>query len=117
MGKRQGVRPEHVIPRNSSLPLVESNAISDRREIAGNGFPAGCTDFSCTHAYVLILCDENHSDEEGCEEGAESTTAIQNNPVPIALNPTDRTGVGLTPREIADQIRARFGRNRGLGPW
>jgi hypothetical protein len=61
-----------LVPRNSSLLLVESNAISDRGEIAGNGFPPGCTDFGCTHAYVMIPCNKNRSGEEGCEDAAGS---------------------------------------------
>jgi probable HAF family extracellular repeat protein len=105
-----------LIPHNSGFLLVETDAINDGGEITGNGFPPGCTDFSCSHAYVLIPCDENRSDEEGCEEGAESATAIQNNPAPFVLSPTYLTGVGLTPWEIAARMRERFSRNRSLGP-
>lgn len=68
-------------------------------------------------AYVLIPCERDHSGETGCEEGVEDTTAIQNNPAPVTPNPTGPMGVGLTPREIAAQIRARFGRNRSPIAW
>jgi|HubBroStandDraft_6_1064221.scaffolds.fasta_scaffold39164_2 probable HAF family extracellular repeat protein len=102
----------------SGAQMVEPNALNDRGEIASDGLPPGCTDFNaCSQAYVLIPCERDHSGETGCEEGVEGPTAIRNNPAPVSLNPTDLTGVGLTPREIVDQIRARFGRNRGLGSW
>jgi probable HAF family extracellular repeat protein len=108
-----------LIPSNSGAHMVEPNALDDRGEIAADGLPAGCTPANfnaCSQAYVLIPCEGDDSDVEGCEEGVEGTTAIQNNP-PVALNPAELTGVGLPPREIAARIRARLGRNRGLGPW
>jgi probable HAF family extracellular repeat protein len=105
------------IPPNSSLLLVESDAINDRGEIAGNGFPAGCTDFSCTHAFVLIPCDGEHSAREGCEDDREAAVArVQSSTVPIGQNLVTATE-SPTPGEIAARIRAHFGRNRGLGAW
>ena len=109
-----------LVAPDSGFLLVETNAINDRGEIAGNALPSGCTlaNFStCSQAYVLIPCDRIHSDQEGCEEDAEGTTAIQNNPALVTPNPTAPMGVGLTPREIATQIRARFGRNRSPIAW
>ena len=101
---------------NSDLLLVESNAINDRGEIAGNGFPPGCTDFSCTHAFVLIPCDMAHSESEGCEAEDEATVAaVRSIGVPVDQNSVSVAESSLTPREIGARIRPRFGRNRGLG--
>jgi probable HAF family extracellular repeat protein len=106
-----------LIPPTSSLLLVESNAINDRGEIAGNGFPAGCTDFSCTHAFVLIPCDGEHSAGEGCEDDREAAVArVQSSTVPVSQNLVTATG-SPTPGEIAARIRAQLcpeSRPRGL---
>ena len=107
-----------LISPKSTAQMVEPNALNDRGEIASDGLPAGCSDFSsCSQAYVLIPCASDRSEKMGCEEGVEGTTAIQNNPSPVTPSPTGRMGVGLTPREVAAEIRARFGRNRALGAW
>jgi probable HAF family extracellular repeat protein len=107
-----------LISPKSTAQMVEPNALNDRDEIASDGLPAGCSDFSsCSQAYVLIPCASDRSEKMGCEEGVEGTTAIQNNPSPVTPSPTGRMGVGLTPREVAAEIRARFGRNRALGAW
>jgi len=103
---------DQFIPPNSGISLTDPSSINDRGEIAVNGLLNGNP-----HAFVLVPCDEDHPDEEGCEEGAHATTAIQNNLAWAALNSTDLTGVGLASREIAPQIRARFGRNRSPRAW
>ena len=103
-----------LIPGGSNLLLVESFAINERGEIAGNGFPPGCTDFSCTHAYVLIPCDQGHSEPEGCEDDREAAVATaQSSADPVGQNSVIATE-SPTPGEIAARIRAHAGRNRGL---
>jgi probable HAF family extracellular repeat protein len=109
-----------LIPPNSNLFLDNTLAINDSGEIGGLAVPPDCAnerDDICGHAYVLVPCDQARPNEEGCEESVEGTTAIRNNPASVSLNPADVTGVGPAPREIANQIRARFGRNRSLGAW
>src|SRR5262249_13734160 len=106
-----------LIPSNSDLLLVEANAINDRGEIAGNGFPSSCTDFSCTHAYALIPCNDDNSDEE-CEQNAPAgTPTIQ--PSPESANQRSVYGneIGLTPHEIATRMRARVGGSRTFATW
>ena len=107
-----------LISSDSDLLLVESNAINDRGEIAGNGFPPGCADFSCTHAYVLIPCEDHNSTKGGCEDSAQAVTAtIQPTPGLTNQNSLNVKGFALIPREIEDRMHARFGRNRFLGAW
>jgi probable HAF family extracellular repeat protein len=60
-----------LIPSNSSLQLTFAVAINDRGEIAGFGVPAGCAPQDvgiCGQAYVLVPCDERHSDDSRCED-------------------------------------------------
>jgi probable HAF family extracellular repeat protein len=102
-----------LISASSKLNLYFPTFINDRGEIDGQGqLPNGDI-----HAFVLIPCEGDLSDDEGCEESAEGITAIQNNSVPVTLSPADLTEVGLKPTEIADRVGDRFGRNHGRGPW
>jgi probable HAF family extracellular repeat protein len=110
-----------LIPPNSTLQLVGTTSINDRGEIAGIGLPPGCTlasgDTQCGHAFVLIPCDNDHSDVAGCEARGEApTTAIQDSPTAVNQNPGNLKDSRLTPREIGARMQARFGRNRAFGP-
>jgi probable HAF family extracellular repeat protein len=52
-----------LIPPGSALYLVEGNVINDQGEIAGYGVDANGN----SHAFLLIPCDSNHPDKEGCD--------------------------------------------------
>lgn len=111
----------NLIPSGSKMQLVDPVSINDRGEIAGIGLPPGCTlamgDAACGHAFVLIPCDDNQPDEQGCEGERETTTAaIQDSSVPVNQSLARVIGAGLTPREVASRMRRRFGQNRP-GAW
>jgi probable HAF family extracellular repeat protein len=80
------------IPADSGLHLVVALSINDRGEIAGIGVPPSVSvdDVQTLgHAFLLIPCDQDHSDSEGCGDTAEGTTAVtHSHPAPITQSPT-----------------------------
>jgi hypothetical protein len=102
-----------LIPPNSNLFLDNTLAINDKGEIGGLAVPPDCAnenDAHCGHAYVLVPCDQDRSDEEGCQEQDEATTStIQGSPEPVSQVPLLAIDVGATPKRIASPIRTRFG--------
>jgi probable HAF family extracellular repeat protein len=63
-----------LIPYHPGLLLQKAENINDRGEIAGTGVdPSGNE-----HAFLLIPCDENHPDVEGCDYSmVDAATAAQ----------------------------------------
>jgi probable HAF family extracellular repeat protein len=79
-----------LVPSDSGLQLNELGNINDRGEISINGW-----DGSNNHSVVLIPCDENHSDVEGCDYSMvdAATAAVQGTPAkqrPAELVPGTR---------------------------
>ena len=102
------------ISGSSDLLLVEANAINDRGEIAGNGFPTGCTDFSCTHAYVLIPCD--HSNDEECDDTRQNRAGTMASEV-VPSNQRSANVDRIPSAEIVKRMRRRSSQDRFLGAW
>jgi probable HAF family extracellular repeat protein len=74
-----------LVAAGADLTMTIAGYINDRGEIAGAGFPTGCSAQDgdlCSHAYVLIPCDENHRDVENCDFSETS---------PAVPNPSSRT--------------------------
>lgn len=95
------------VPSGSGVQLTEPSAINDRGEIATNGFLDGNL-----HAFVLVPCDEDQADSEGCNDASEDTNAASHNIRP----PTNRTSTvaaeaGPT-SQMLHRLHTRFGRRR-----
>ena len=102
------------IPSSSGLQLVLALEINDHGEIAGFGIPRGVplNDFEFHgHAFVLIPCNDRHSDHESCDGGADLTDAAVSATYVQSSRTAEQTSD--TPREAATRIQRRFDRNRG----
>jgi probable HAF family extracellular repeat protein len=114
-----------LIPPNSSLRLTYAVAINDRGEIAGFGVPPGVLPDEYEtkgHAYVLIPCDEDHPELEGCDDSlfaqapavagaaADQTSGLSNQ-APTAQNLPTKNRKTFLPVG-ANPLTRRFGR-----PW
>jgi probable HAF family extracellular repeat protein len=91
-----------LIPPNSPLQLTVADLITDRGEIVGGGNPLGCSNNDgCNHVYVLIPCDENHTNIEDCDYSLvdAATTA--------GVLPTSAVSSGkLSPAKLMTRIRS-----------
>lgn len=91
-----------LVLQGSGLTVREADYINDRGEIAGRGvLPNGDV-----HAVVLIPCDEDHPDVEGCEYGRVEPMAedqvrpAQVTPAPVA-SPANLSGAEMMTRSRA----------------
>lgn len=70
-----------LIPPGSSLQLTFAFAINGRGEIIGVGVPSGCAPQDvnlCGHAFVLIPCNDDHSNVAGCDYSMVEAADTQN---------------------------------------
>ena len=91
-----------LIPANPNVQLVSGTDINDRGEIAGLGFlPNGEM-----RTFLLIPCDENHPDIEGCDYSlVDAAPAVQR---PAAANQSHQVS-----KELLRKLSARrFGLRR-----
>jgi probable HAF family extracellular repeat protein len=105
-----------LLPPSAHLQLTVAFNINDRGEIVGIGVPPGVPvqdQFNLGHVFVLVPCDEKHSDIEGCDYDIVDAAAVQNNTAPLFSVHAAAIQVGLRPSEMKDRNRALLAnRNR-----
>ncbi len=94
----------------SSCDACEIGAynINDSGEIAGQGVLSDGN----SRVILLIPCDENHPNIEGCDYSLVNAAEAQSSAAPIPTANGSSTRLNLTPSEMTDRTRAR---NRGFG--
>ena len=104
-----------LIPADSGLEFVETQAINDAGVIAGNGLPPGCDDLEvCGHAYLLFPC--GRADDGECNNKtttASGSAVLPPDPRPRSSNTDQKLHVDEL-RELQNPLiqRGRFGRRR-----
>jgi len=103
-----------LVPPGSDLTLTQASFINERGEIVGTGvLPNGDS-----RAFLLIPCDEEHPDVEGCDYATVDAVASPASTASAVLAPTAASQAGLMPSEMQDRIRALLTRrNRRFGAW
>lgn len=98
-----------LIPPNAPLQLVYAYTINNRGEIAGDGVDAN----GFAQSFLLIPCDENHADIEGCDHSlVDATSATQIHPAQTVPVQAAASTTMLSPAEIMTRIQvSRAGRN------
>jgi hypothetical protein len=95
-----------LVPPKSPLYLLYAYTINNRGEIAVNGIDA----HDVEQAAVLIPCDENHADVEGCDyDTVDDADASNSRPMPAGLAAATSTQP-LTSSEIVTPWRTRMQR-------
>jgi probable HAF family extracellular repeat protein len=86
-----------VIPAASPLSLLVAFNINSREEIVGQALLSTGE----VHAFLATPCDKEQTDNEGCEIGAEGTTAIR--------GPTNEHPQLAVPENVRKLLRQRLG--------
>ena len=98
------------VPSGFGVQLTAAPAINDRGEIAAQGVLSNGE----THAFVLIPCEDDEGQAEGCEEADEiRATAVKDTAGGIILAQPALVQTDLTPSEMKQRVRAMLiNRNR-----
>jgi hypothetical protein len=102
-----------LVPPSTPYYIFTTSFISDRGEIAAFGSPAN----GDMHALLLIPCDEEHPDVEGCDYSQVEASGLQP-PSHNSGSPTlsDGASGGPTHSSLLNRHRRFFGRNSQLLP-
>ena len=99
-----------LMPSGSALYLQVTETINDRGEIAGTGADASGNE----HAFLLIPCDENHPDVEGCDYSlVDAAAATRVSPTPVIEGQPNAKQSGSVPQLLRRQ-RSPLGHIRGI---
>src|SRR5260370_27103274 len=91
-----------LLPPGTGVTVSSASDINDRGEIAASGFDSN----GDAPAFLLIPCDEDHKDVEGCDyDPVEAVTAAPVLPAQLSLAPTEATATSLTPSPWKDRMR------------
>jgi probable HAF family extracellular repeat protein len=86
----------------SDVTAVYALEINDRGEIAAHGF----TSTGDQRGVLLLPCDENHPDLEGCDyDLVDAATEVQSNAAPHVSGPKAAVQASLTPSQMKDRMR------------
>lgn len=91
-----------LIPAGSPLFLLDAFSINSRGEIVGDALQTSTGE---VHAFLATPCDKEQADNEGCENGAEGTTAVRG-----ATSEYPKLAVPENVRKLLHQRRLRIGR-------
>ena len=84
----------NLVPPDSQLQVSEPETINDRGEIAG----LGVDDSGNSRAFLLIPCDEDHSEVEGCDyDMVDAETAAQVSPALVNDTSAVESGAKIAP--------------------
>lgn len=109
-----------LVPPASPLSLVYAVGINDRGEIAGKGVLQGVSTAppdqdTMSRAFVLIPCDEEHPNIEGCDYSSLDETSTS--PVHAARSGQLTAGKtnlsALSPSQVIMQLRSRGANKHG----
>ena len=97
-----------LIPHGSSLELSDAMDINDRGEIDGIGVPPGVPSINFVtqgHGFLLIPCDENHPNLEGCDYSLTDGSASTNLASKVASTESTANQIS-TPDVVRRLLRA-----------
>ncbi len=102
------------VPSGTDLILNEAFFINDRGEISGIGsLPNGDQ-----HTFLLIPCDEDHADVEGCDYDMVDASTLADRPAPVVRAPATTAPRTLHPfgRRGSISNPGQTGKRTGLSP-